>query len=304
MNKRIFSAMILAAALCLTGCQLAKDEPAPQDDALAGVLVTDEYLDLFDFDSYFEDNADRLVRGDSVISQEESEKYSAVIWAEAAPDGEFYEYTFPGADGISMFCHTRTDEDGTQYRSTENGEGISVVKMHFIDTDEETAVEMEGTIYVAPAVRGMSTFYINPVYQTPDGRLYVTTGNGISSDGDTEGGSFSHEIEEKHTVTENGESRQHRTKVNVTIQYMKAPKSVSLIEMDSENNVVACTEYAPDDVPVSLETAAEYIIVETRYSDDSAARELFGRDCTYLSTFRCRDDGICIEASTEIIWQD
>lgn len=128
MNRRVFFSIILAALFCMTGCRLAKDESAQMDDALVGVLVTTEYLDLFDFESYFMDNAGKLASGSS-IGPEESAKYSGAVWAEqqtrgltgegADDDADVVEHVFPGIDGGSW---SQTMEETAT--TTENGKSL------------------------------------------------------------------------------------------------------------------------------------------------------------------------------------
>ena len=312
MNRRVFFSIILAALLFMTGCRLAKDEPAQQGDMLAGVLLTTEYLDLFDFGSYFMDNAGKLASGGS-IGPEDSAKYSGVVWAEqqscgltgegADDDAEVVEHVFPGIEGIRFMAATATDEGGNSYWTSDSDDGISG-SVHFIDTDDEMAVELEGTVYVAPSSGGTSNFYINPIYQTADGRVYVVPGDGIAFGSGIEGGGWSQTMEETATTTENGESIRRRTKVTISIQGISAPADIAVIEMDPNSSVISRAEYAAGEVPGIIGTAAEYIIVETRDSIGSVTRELFGRDCTSFSTFCCREDGICIAKDTEIAWQE
>lgn len=313
MNRRVFFSIILAALFCMTGCRLAKDEPAQQGDMLAGVLVTTEYLDLFDFGSYFMDNAGKLASGGS-IGPEDSAKYSGFVWAEqqsreltsegADDDAEVVEHVFPGIGGIRFMAATATDEGGDSYWTSESDDGISDGSVHFIDTDDEKAVELDGTVYVAPAAGDTSIFYINPIYQAADGRVYAVPGEGIAFGSGIEGGGWSQTMEETATVTEIGESRRYRTKVTINIQCIGAPADIAVIEMDPESSVISRAEYAAGEVPGVIGTAAEYIIVETRDSGGSVNRELFGRDCTSFSTFCCREDGICIAKNTEIAWQE
>lgn len=313
MNKRILFAAMLFAVICLAGCQLAKEEAAPQqDDRLIGAFITDEFVDLFDFESYISDNAASLSGGGNVISVAGSAKYAEALWAkekavtlkgdDPADDEEYLEYCFPGVEGMRCFTATRVDpETGDEYVGVDTDDGISDVDAHMIDTDAEDAIELSGTVYVAPAVRGSSTFFINPVYQTPDGRVYLVSGNGISSDASAEGGAFSQTIEEKTDVAENGKSRQRRTKITVTIQYMQAPESIAIIEMDGEDRVLARNEFSSAD---AFETGAEYLIVETTAADGSVSRELFDRNDGWIYAFVCREDGVCIKKATEIIWRE
>ena len=299
-NKRIFAAILLATAVLLSGCQLAKeDAQAPQPDRLAGVFITEDHLDLFDFEAYFEDNAEKLVKGgENVISAGESAEYSGRVWAEK--DG--HDYEFPGLEGILLIATVETDEEtGEDYHSSTSGEEISDVNHHFITTDFEEAVEMTGTVYVAQSPTGSRSFYLNPVYQASDGRVYVESGTGMTSD--CEGGGFSQAMEEKREISENGEKTTERTKVTVNFEFIMPAEKVAFVEMDGENSVIKRTEYAPEDVPAEFETGAEYIIVEFIDRDGNVTREIAGRDGEYLNSFRELDNGVCVKQGTRIIWE-
>ena len=66
MNKRILI-LVLAMTMFLTGCQLAVETVNEQgmhnSDQLVGVVVTTEYLDLFDMEGYLEDNLGSIMAG-------------------------------------------------------------------------------------------------------------------------------------------------------------------------------------------------------------------------------------------------
>lgn len=302
MNRRVFLVVLICMALMLGGCQLAKEETAAaQPDRLAGVLVTEDYLDLFDFEAYLTDNAESLMGKDTMISPENSAEYSGRIWAEKV-EGKYRDFVFPGVEGIKLIAYEAVDEEtGDEYQASDTDEGFADVNHHFISTDAEEAVEMEGTLYIAHSPTDTRTFYINPVYQTEDGRIYVVSGSGMTSD--CEGGGFSQQIEEKREVSENGEVTAERTKVKVNFEYIVPPEKVAIVEMDRENCVVNRTEFAAGDVPDSFSSEAEYIIVEFIALDGTVTREISGRADEYLHTFREVENGICIKQGTEIIWE-
>ena len=62
-NKRsILVAGALVVVIFLSGCQLAAgDGLTVESERLIGVFITKEYLDLFDFDAYLEDNISDFV---------------------------------------------------------------------------------------------------------------------------------------------------------------------------------------------------------------------------------------------------
>lgn len=74
----IILACVLVAAFILgaTGAvTFAKDEPTENSDSaskdrLIGVFITTEHLDLFDFESYFQDNANKVLSGGEISSSD------------------------------------------------------------------------------------------------------------------------------------------------------------------------------------------------------------------------------------------
>lgn len=82
----------LAMVLPLTGCQLAlPGEESAQDDRLIGVYVTTEYLDLFDIESYLEDNLNAGWTGGEITG--DTDPYEGRVYAVRTEDGK---YVFEG----------------------------------------------------------------------------------------------------------------------------------------------------------------------------------------------------------------
>ena len=62
--KKLSILLSLCLALALGGCSMLREEAAPaEEDRLVGIYVTPEYIDTFDFEAYFEDNASQLLSG-------------------------------------------------------------------------------------------------------------------------------------------------------------------------------------------------------------------------------------------------
>ena len=66
MKKTRTLLLILIFVLSLSGCQLARTDLESTGDRLVGVLVTEEYLDLFDMEAYLNDNLN-VFKGDMVL---------------------------------------------------------------------------------------------------------------------------------------------------------------------------------------------------------------------------------------------
>ncbi len=327
-HKWALCAAVGALLLC-AGCQLAKPEAdqAPEPDQLIGVYVTREYLDTLDLEGYLNDHPDLLNRGGIELSPGQTAPYEKRITAQRAGD----EYVFEGLEGMALFaplCEVESarptvnptlEEDGgglyshssDVYRATRADDGIVTDGMHLTYTDDEDRIELTGTIYV---ISGSSPeFYCNPVYQTAAGDVYLTGGSGISSNGQTEGETFSQTVDSSVTVTENGQTRTRSCKATMRFEVVYEPVNITIIQMDRASQVLRRESFAPDQVPerLALEPGCAYIVAETerlspagetvlsRQLADAAPAE--DGEPAELLTFRPREDGICLQQRTALI---
>lgn len=296
-------AMLLALSALLCGCSLARsdmDASAASRDRLIGVYITTEYIDLFDLEGYIGANPSALAGGN--ISTSDAMRYSGRLYAELVDE----RYVFPGVDGFAFFMATTEHEYGTSY-SNYTDEGVCGCKLAINTNDNEDsageALELECTIYGIAGIGRRHSIYINPVYQAADGNVYLTSGHGITTSGDTEGGSFSQSLEESTTVTDSEGSTVIRS-ASISVSYTVAtlPIGYTLIEMDSESRELARCEYAPGMLPESYAANADtaYIIVETRTADGSAYA-LYSAENTDIVTYaELKEKGVLTEKHTYV----
>lgn len=315
--------LVISFILGATGAvTFAKDEPTDNSDGaskdrLIGVFITTEYLDLFDFESYFQDNADKVLSGGEIGSSE-SAPYQGKLYATLVDDpytnpetGETVttkKYVFDGIEGIAYFSARYTDESGMQYWWTDGDDAISDAHTSFNSTDAGDSIEMKGTIYVSTS-KGFDVFYYNPVYQTATGEVYLMSGQGMSHGGELSTGmSSSHALKEEQTVTIDEESQTISSNIKVSTCFMDTPISTSVLQFDEDDNIVSREDYVAGNLPFKITTNShtEYIIVETlmksRDGGESVTRELFQPDDKSLFAFSCREDGICIKQYCSIVW--
>jgi len=317
--KQFFAALLAGAALlALPGCSLARTDAdaSAGEDRLIGVLVTTEYLDLFDFEEYYSDHESRFVDGGTVMV-ENSDTYQGRIYATLTTENLTNEetgeqvtrqaYVFEGIDGIGYFAPTMEDEEGIYTRS--NGdEGISDAHMDVSFTDEGQSLSLEGTVYVEPG-KGNTEYYVNPVYQCADGAVYVTSGSGYLLSGDHgEGEVFSTTLDANTTRTEEGKSQKDACTVTLHLAVMFAPERIVLLQMDANAGVVSRRAYTPGALPerLELEAGTAYLVVEThkrdRAGEETVARALYQSDTETIGTFYGREDGICLKQWTQLNW--
>ena len=309
----LLTAFLLGAAGVI---QLA-DAAAPEGtdaDRLIGVLITNEYLDLLDEEQFLNDHMGLLVEGGQ-ISEAETAQYQGRLYADLTETlhtdeetGEFFvgkEYVFDGVDGIRLISPQITDEAGS-YIGTTVDEGISDASVSFLSTDQGEHISLKGTIYVASG-SGLDRFYFNPVYQEPDGRVYVVSGHGVFWDSnEIPGASWSTKLSENREMTpDDGTGVSSGTEVEVTVQLMGNPESTALLQFSGGHALLAETDYLPGTLQERLDILPDtaYILLETT-STEGVSRTLFQREDAYAYTFYCRDDGICIKQSCQIGWDD
>lgn len=331
-NMIIIVCCIILSSFVLgtTGILKMTNETAPESPEsarLIGVLITREHLDLFDSDRFFIDHMDRLAGGGE-ISSSESAEYQGRLYASLAETthtneetGEILtgkEYVFNGVDGIRFFAPYIEDESEA-YWSTTIDEGISDAQCHFQSTDDGESVSLKGTIFIAAhasnapnASNAMQTqygnsgyFYFNPVYQTSNGEVYAVAGNGIlGSDRNVPGESWSTKISENQEITLSDTNISSGTEVEMTVCVMKEPTDIAILQFNSQNELLARTEYRPGTLPERLDVLSDtqYMIMETT-SADGPNRTLFQKEDNFAYAFYCRDDGICIKQEREIGWK-
>lgn len=320
-HKRLLvMGIALAVLFSFVGCQLAKEEGGAQGNAerdrLIGVFLTQEYLDLFDWDGFFNDNAGTLVGGDIVVSEENAAAYEGRLYATLTREthtddaGEIYErvdYRFDGVEGIRFFC---VEEGDTTYIMISDP-GISGVRQAITDTEDAERIDLEAVLYVEAAAETETiAWYLNPVYQSADGSVYATAGQGTSlAGGMAEGASFSTTFDETETITADGASKERGASIKVSIEAKFPAERIRVLQMDAENAILAMKEYDAAALPEKIvpEPGAEYLIVETVKRDlageETISRALYGREETKFITF-CRGEGTTLlEWYTYLEWK-
>ena len=311
--------LIMGMLLACSGCQLAQEDAGAEKNQsrLIGVLITTEYLDLLDRDGYFEDHANEILNGGFPVAVD-TDGYEGRLYAElvsrtltdqeTGETTEIQEYQFADVQGISFFTPTvPATEQEDSFLSNQSDEGLSDGHIAVI-TGEEEQITLEGTVFITTACAN-KTFYINPVYQDEEGQVYVLSGHGISQSGDlSTGARFSTKLEESTTVTVENESRVTTTTVDIGIEVIDLPEQIVVLQMNEQSEVIDRTSYTPGELPEELLPDAEtaYLIVET-YGRDSLQqatinRMLYEKDSTGIETFASREDGVCVECWTALVW--
>lgn len=309
MTKKLF-ALALALSVFLCGCSLAQEETldgrSSTGDMLIGVFITEEHLDLFDFEAYLNDNLDKVMNGGLIegdTSAYENRIYAVREGKEEDGVSSNY-YVFEGLEGYPFFTPTITEGIET-YTTICMENGISEIKQDIKSVDDSILeLTLTGTMYVASDLDYVS-FFLNPVYQDVEGNVYLTAGTGLSTNGLRVGGSMSQNYNEEVTVTTNGESTTKRCYVEVTYEGVNRPEEITVLQMSADHLVLSRETYTPGKLPKEITPLedTEYFLVETRHAGGTD-REIFGRDQVQIKSYVAVENGICENVLTKILWNE
>lgn len=292
MYKKII-AMCLCLGLMLTGCQLAQPEEtqttqddtqitqgdAPespvQPDQLAGVYLTLEPIIL-------EDGTDRL----------QAQKVS----------GEDTRFAFPGVEGLLLASFWITEPENGGFWSMDCSQGLCSVQSSYNAIENGAEVGLTATLYLTKEA-GPQVCYLNPVYQGPDGAVYLKP--------DDLGTATSTEVIASENLTSTTTIEQEEadvvntTDITVNFIHVNLSQGLTVLEMDENHQILKTHTLTPGELPESLEPMAEtaYILAEEQTASDTH-RAIYQKEDTYFTALYLMDDMICAEAQCSLEWQE
>lgn len=286
MKSKTKTILIFAAILAAVFLVAFLDGSAVQSDAaeeagvLIGAYVSEEDLDL-----------DDLI----VTATGKFQWKSGRIYAEQTGKSWY----FPTLDdGGGIFC-AQISEEGTDYPTVVHfgglGKARSRVNVSDADGIRTTDIDLSGEVYACGDEHRIFNFY--PIYQTPDGRVYLTSGSSIGVSGD-DGGSVSHTLTSDKTESIGGKSERVKVKVAITVAARATPTKFTVAHMDENDTVLKLEEFAPDALPESITpaTGAAYLIGMSCGFDrdgETAEYDICSRgDDGGLHTFRYRNGSL------------
>ena len=239
--KKLAIALILALGLSLPGCSLLREDGEPSEaDRLVGVYITESYIDTFDFEAYFQDNASSL-SGGGEISREDTEKYSQRIYAEVV-DGKT---SFPIV-GVPLIA-ARYEKDGESYTGSDCGDKLADVHLSINNSDDMVTTVLTGEIFTDSG-SGRVTAYCNPVYQQADGRIYLVPGEGMTADS---GGSMVFSLSDSRESAVEGEQG-YGMEITLTATGRYPSDKLAVLLYSADGELMGRTEYAPEDMPEEI----------------------------------------------------
>ena len=280
--KRIFA--LLLAICMLAGCSLAKPGKSGQDK-LTGFFVTVSHKD----GDTMRDHWDADATGMEMISNHDlagQKLYARRI------EGDPVVYAFPKNCGLSCFSYYVEEEGREPYRSNTISPEIDAHLGFYAGT--EMPYRMDAVVY---GTRDSdAVICMNPVYQTPDGEVYVLSDKPMSYDVATMDGCSA-------SISQTGEDGCTAT---LTIRHVVLPEQYVIIEMNGENQPLRQAEYVPGELPETYTPGADaaYLILEAR-AGENTTRTVYspGDESTAMDTYRPGQYGLCIKGYTTIFWE-
>ena len=171
-----------------------------------------------------------------------------------------------------------------------------------------TDIDLSGEVYACGSRHVIFKFY--PIYQTSDGRIYLTRGNSMGMSG-SDGASMTHTLTSDKTETIGGKSERVKVRVAITAVSRPTPTKFTVAHMDENDDLLKLEEFAPDALPESITAAdgAAYLI-GTSYGQDgdgeTAEYSICNRDGRIqppLDTFAYQD-GKLKAASIWVNWEE
>lgn len=169
-------------------------------------------------------------------------------------DAENERYEFPGMEGLNAFFAFRTGEDGERYQDVYSDLADTEVISHAALGDgwkaAENISELIGTAFFGPPLddRTWNTEDFDyiwtpyPVYQMPDGTIYLT-GNALGSYGGV--GGFTISEEENWTTNWDGEKG---VRIEVELKSVERVDSVEVKAFDAGDRELSARTLAMDEI--------------------------------------------------------
>ena len=240
----ILAAVFLIAFLDGGAVQSAADEE--EEGTLIGAFVSEENLDIDDL---------------------EITATGKIQWKRGRLYMETDDWSALGERGGGIYCTMEPDarygeEDAKSPNITIFGALGAPLGKAGIDDDNgvrTTDIDLSGEVYACGDRQVIFNFY--PIYQTSDGRIYLTRGNSMGMSG-ADGASITHTLTRDKTETIGGKSERVKVRVAITAVSRPTPTKFTVAHMDENDNLLKLEEFAPDALPESITPAdgAAYLI--------------------------------------------
>lgn len=292
----ILAAVFLIAFLDGSAVQSAADEEG--EGMLIGAFVSEENLDIDDLEVTA---TGKIQWKQGRLYMDTDEDWWALkdrgsgIYCTMEPDSR------DGEEDAKSPCITNFGTLGAPQGKTaiDNDNGIRT-----------TDIDLSGEVYACGDRQVIFKLY--PIYQTSDGRIYLTRGNSMGMSG-ADGASITHTLTSDKTETIGGKSERVKVRVAITVAARPTPTKFTVAHMDENDDLLKLEEFAPDALPESITAApgAAYLI-GTSYGQDGDGETAEYSICnrsndsapysySNLDTFRYQDGKLC-SISIKVNW--
>lgn len=296
MNKKVICVicLLLAAMMSLSACQLAVPEMKNPDaenpggvekyDQLMGVLITKGPMEEFDPLALIED-------GEYTENTDDSRVYGTV-----SEEGGIYK--FGDIEGTVLVLH-EVDENCYGFRLS--GGPVSDINHSVTAFEEGAEHKIEGTVWVSTDAEDV-ILYMNPIYRTPDGRVYVMSGEG--SYFDPRGGyECTESLSGETTRKENGETYIFSVRVEITVIAAAADETVTVIQMNENGEEIKRETFLADNMPEEFTTQAGTACLLVRCSGGGSDRwETVQPDDEGIRVTQKYDETFCTSHVVPVRW--
>lgn len=298
MNKKVICVicLLLAAMMSLSACQLAVPEMKNPDaenpggvekyDQLMGVLITKGPMEEFDPLALIED-------GEYTEYTDDGRVYGTV-----SEEGGIYIYKFGDIEGTVLVLH---EVDENSCGLSLSGGPASDPKQSVNVSEEGTKDKIEGTVWVSTDAEDV-ILYMNPIYRTPDGRVYVMSGEG--SYFDPRGGyECTQSLSGETTRKENGETYIFSVMVEITVIAAVPDETVTVIQMNENGEEIKRETFLADNMPEEFTTQAGTACLLVRCSGGGSDRwETVQPDDDGIRVTQKYDETFCTSHVVPVRW--
>lgn len=307
-NKWTLLLILCITLMLLSGCKLAKEDPGAPESRLIGAFLTDTYLDLTDQDAVLEEIARQAAAGKEV--QLDSERYMQPLQAVVSA-ADPYDISFPGVSGWPVYAAAFPDDHGEICNVIGGSDAIQLSDLAYNTSDDEVGMSFHATCTLT-ADPGSPTgkprvIYINPMYQSDDGQIWVVSGEGISVDSDAEGAAMTVTFHQSSTKAEGGKEKTVSSDFRITVTTRYAPIATVITEMSADDQPLRSAAYQPGMVESSYTPAADcaYLLVDNQRQGTGELlheREIVEKGSAELKSWTASDDQLLYLRSIEVLW--
>lgn len=265
-----------------------------QNGRLVGYLMTYEHLDLTELE----------LSATGEVRMKNGRLYAAL--------DSHGEPVFDGIEGVMVACIVVGDEYGGYTAVCSSGELFDTGTHLYSSTDndgeisERRELSAEVRVYTEGTQSKTRSFYMNPMYQLPDGQIYLTSGTGITTGSDI-GGAVTMRNSESNSVVLNGRKTAYSIELSVTVRVCPKPEKLVFVCMDENNSPLRSDEFSQDALPETYTPASRTAWIAAVLHGEGAEPEyqvITNTDNGKYFTAQRAENGMILPHGIDILWPE